>query len=172
MTFYAYNFPFDCHILGSDGTVSIWDKDARTRMKSKHPFPLHWSPLPHHVPRLVSARVLVRSSLVTRHPVPLSISRLTTQPPPTYTYIHIQHLLPCRALSLARPSITRERRSLMRLRTTGRRDTRGTCLRTGTRCCCMGVRRTRLESDHRSLGWARSDYPVDRSFAFPLVLLS
>lgn len=28
-------------MLGSDGTVSIWDKDARTRMKSK--------PVPHFI---------------------------------------------------------------------------------------------------------------------------
>ena len=26
---------FVCHMLGSDGTVSFWDKDARTRMKSE-----------------------------------------------------------------------------------------------------------------------------------------
>jgi len=35
MTFYIYACDFDCHMLGSDGTVSFWDKDARTRMKSK-----------------------------------------------------------------------------------------------------------------------------------------
>ena len=35
VTFYAYACDIDCHILGSDGTVSFWDKDARTRMKSK-----------------------------------------------------------------------------------------------------------------------------------------
>ena len=28
-------------MLGSDGTVSTWDKDARTRMKSKPPSPFH-----------------------------------------------------------------------------------------------------------------------------------
>lgn len=39
MTFYIYACDFYCHTLGSDGTVSFWDKDARTRMKSK-PSPL------------------------------------------------------------------------------------------------------------------------------------
>ena len=33
---YARDSFLNWRVLGSDGTVSIWDKDARTRMKSKH----------------------------------------------------------------------------------------------------------------------------------------
>jgi hypothetical protein len=70
---------FDCHILGSDGTVSIWDKDARTRMKSKpvHLLFLSFSSLfPGHTPRLASACVLVRP--VARHQSFRSVVYLST----------------------------------------------------------------------------------------------
>jgi len=55
------------HMLGSDGTVSLWDKDARTRMKSKPPSPYLVGSFRISSPRL--GVVLVRSSF-TAHPIP------------------------------------------------------------------------------------------------------
>ena len=70
----------------------------------------------------------------------------------------------CRVRSSARLSTIRGRYSLMRPHMIGRRGMWGTCLRTGTRCCCMGVRKMRLGNDHPSPGWAKNDRPVNRSF--------
>jgi len=52
-------------MLGSDGTVSLWDKDARTRMKSKPPSPLSRRFIQVSSPRL--GVVLVRSSFTAHH---------------------------------------------------------------------------------------------------------
>lgn len=90
-------------------------------------------------------------------PLPRVIYCLTTRLPYTCILTITQRSIPCLVQSSAHPSITRGRYSPMRLRTTGRRGKRGTCNRIGTRCCCMGVRKTRLGSDHPSPGWLTGD---------------
>ena len=119
--------------------------------------------------------LLIHSSLVT-HSFRFPIDRLSLEPiawslPPMDTLVLIlsvlQHSMPCRVRLSARLSTTRGRYSLMRLHMIGRGDMKGTCLRSGTRFCCIGVRRMRLRNGHRSPGWATSDHPSNRNFRCP-----
>jgi len=163
-------------MLGSDGTVSIWDKDARTRMKSKPtllaPLSSPWIRFPRPAsprrgPLFIRHSSLVTHSFCSPHlsPSPLeSTANVTTFFPYMLVFLIYQHSMPYRARLSARPSTTRGRCSLMRLRMTGRKDMRGMCPRSGTRCCYMGVRRMKLGNDHPSPGWVTSDLPVTRCF--------
>lgn len=127
-------------------------------------------------PRRVPLIFIVCSSLDIRRPFVLLSVCLLSQPHGfSLSHAHrnsrlctvYQRSMPYQARSSARLLTTRGRYSLMRLRTIGRRDLQGTCLRNGTRCCCMGVRKTRSGNDRPSPGWPTSDYPINRRFLVP-----
>ena len=72
-------FFLNLHLLGSDGTISIWDKDARTRMKSKPP-PLSLLECHSLAPSLVPFLALP--------PVRSSPSSLKSTSPPLHTHVY------------------------------------------------------------------------------------
>ena len=166
-TSYAYISILGNHMLGSDGTVSLWDKDARTRMKSKPPSPLsRWSPSGGLFASIRGVFSFVRHSPpITYY---LVVGMLTNHAIFHPCAHHHQRSAPCQVPSLAHLSTILGRCSPTRRRMTGRRDTPGTFLRIGTRFYCTGVRRMKLGNGHPRPGWVRSDFPVNRSFScFP-----
>ena len=153
---------FFVDVLGSDGTVSVWDKDARTRMKSKPS--LHTTFLGHIFSALLltlPGRLFSHFSPAPNHSVsPLPFIHSTEAYPhvstPCSRSIH-QHSVRCPAQSSVRRSTRRGRYSLTPSPTIGRRGMWGTCLLSGTRLCCTGARKTSLGNGHPRAGWVKSE---------------